>query len=100
PGLSSKVARWPGRAPSALPPAGAFLGVADPASDVIFGVSETFLNLTGHHAVTSGVLCLGLGSAQIPQLNLGTLSLLIPSLAEMSSGREPLVLQLPPTQAL
>src|SRR5262249_50470917 len=34
------------------------------------------------------------------QLTLGTLSLLIPSLAEMSSGREPIVLQLRPTQAL
>jgi hypothetical protein len=100
PDLSGKLMRVPGRNTFSLKPAGAFLGVQDPASDVVFGVSETFLNLAGHHAVTSGVLCLGLGSAQIPQLNLGTLGLLIPSLSELGSGREPISLVLRPTTAL
>ncbi len=100
PDLSGRLTKVPGRNDFSLQPAGAFLGVADPASDVVFGVSETFLNLAGHHAVTSGVLCLGLGSAQIPQLNLGTLALLIPSLAELGSGREPIMLVLRPTKAL
>ena len=57
-----------------LLPAGEFRGNPDPTNtDVILGASETFLDLVGHHLVTSGGLCLGVGTALIDQLNLGTI---------------------------
>ncbi|RMH41410.1 MAG: hypothetical protein D6689_11245, partial [Deltaproteobacteria bacterium] len=85
-----------------LDPADAFLGMPDPANDLVVGLSETFLDLTGHHLVTSGAMCLGVGPDLIPQLNLGLVGLLVPSLAELGSedGEDPLLLVLRPTEAL
>jgi len=85
-----------------LAPAGEFLGAPDPADDIVIGLSETMLDLAGHHMVTSGAMCLGVGTNLIEQLNLGTVGLLVPSLAELGSpdGKDPLLLVLRPTTAL
>ncbi len=85
-----------------LAPAGEFLGSPDPADDIVIGMSETALDLAGHHLVTSGAMCLGVGTNLIDQLNLGTVGLLVPSLAELGSpdGKDPLLLVLRPTTAL
>jgi MYXO-CTERM domain-containing protein len=87
-----------------LPAADAFRGAPeDPDSDVAVGVSETFLDLAGHHLITSGGLCLGLGTELIPQLNLGTIGILVPSLAELGAspeGDDPLLLITRPTRAI
>jgi hypothetical protein len=86
-----------------LPPAGPFRGQPeDPNSDVAVGVSETFLDMAGHHIITSGALCLGLGTELIPQLNLGTIGIVVPSLAELGSpeGTDPLLLSTRPQQAI
>jgi MYXO-CTERM domain-containing protein len=85
-----------------LDPANEFLGQPDPANDLVIGVSETFLDLTGHHMVSSGALCIGVGTELIPQLNLGLIGLLVPSLAELGSdeGDDPLMLVLRPTKPL
>jgi MYXO-CTERM domain-containing protein len=79
-----------------------FLGVPDPATDLAIGVSETFLDLVGHHAVSSGALCLGVGTELISQLNLGLIGVLVPSLQELGSerGDDPLLLVLRPTRPL
>ena len=47
-------------------------------------------------------MCLGFGTEMIPQLNLGAVGLLIPSLAELGSveGNDPLLLLLRPTTAV
>ena len=87
-----------------LLPAGAFRGEGgDPAgADVVIGLSETFLDLTGHHAVTSGAMCLGLGTELVPQLNLGAVGVVVPSLAELGSpgGDDPLLLVTRPQRAV
>ena len=85
-----------------MAPAGEFLGAPDPADDIVIGLSETMLDLAGHHMVTSGAMCLGVGTGLIEQLNLGTVGLLVPSLAELGSpdGKDPLLLVLRPTTAL
>ena len=87
-----------------LLPAGAFRGLpSDPGGrDVVIGLSETFLDLTGHHAVTSGAMCLGLGTDLVPQLNLGAIGLVVPSLAELGGpdGDEPLLLVTRPQKAV
>ena len=58
------------------------------------GISETTLDLAGHHLVTSGGMCLGVGTSLIKQLNVGTIGILVPSLAELQSdkGNDPLLL--------
>jgi len=49
-----------------VPPAGAFLGTpADPAADLLVGVSRSALDLAGHHIVASGGLCLTIGADQL-----------------------------------
>ena len=87
-----------------LLPAGEFRGLpSDPGGrDVVMGLSETFLDLTGHHAVTSGAMCLGLGTDLVPQLNLGAIGLVVPSLAELGGpeGDEPLLLVTRPQRAV
>lgn len=85
-----------------LAAAGAFDGMPDPAADVAMGLSETFLDLAGHHLVTSGAMCLGIGTATINQLNVGTIGILVPSLAELTSdtGRDPLLLVTRPQKAI
>ena len=103
-----------GAAPQSLPPttrssfrldaAEAFDGLpGDPAdTDIAFGLSETMLDLAGHHLVTSGALCLGVGTSFVPQLNLGTIGLFVRSLGDLASeaGNDPLLLVTRPQRAL
>lgn len=84
----------------ALQAAGAFLGAPEPADDLAIGISETTLDLAGHHAVTSGAMCLGVGTSLVAQLNLGTFSLLVPSLANLGDGTNPVLLVTRPQRAL
>jgi MYXO-CTERM domain-containing protein len=85
-----------------LSPAGEFSGSPDPASDLAIGISQTTFDQIGHHAVTSGAMCLGVGTSFVPQLNLGTIGLLVPSLAELGSeaGNDPILLVTRPQKAL
>nr|HEX4316848.1 MYXO-CTERM sorting domain-containing protein [Kofleriaceae bacterium] len=85
-----------------LNPAGALDGSDDSTiNDLAIGISQTTLNLAGHHMVTSGALCLGVGTSLIPQLNVGTLGLLVPSLAELDpTGKAPLLLVTRPQREL
>jgi MYXO-CTERM domain-containing protein len=75
---------------------------SDPATDIAMGLSETMLDLAGHHLVTSGALCLGVGTSFIKQLNVGTIGLLVRSLGGLASdeGNDPLLLVTRPQQAL
>lgn len=80
-----------------------FLGNPEPDADVSLGVSETALDLAGHHAVASGALCLGLGSELVPQLNLSTISILLgtgwaPLISQQ--GTDPLLLVTRPLRAV
>lgn len=90
------------RSTFALGVASEFNGLPDPAADLTMGISETTLDLAGHHAVTSGMMCLGVGTAFVEQLNLGTIGLLVPSLAELGSlgGNDPLLLVTRPQRPL
>ncbi|NVB85770.1 MAG: hypothetical protein HOV81_45830 [Kofleriaceae bacterium] len=85
-----------------LAAAGAFSGNPDPAADLAMGVSKTTLNLAGHHMVTSGGLCLGVGTTLVKQLNVGTIGILVPSLADLQSdvGNDPLLLVTRPQKAV
>ena len=83
-----------------LAPAEEFLGAPDPAADVAIGLSESALDLLGHHAVTSGALCLDVGTDLVPQLNLGALGILVPSLGLLGQGDEPLLLATRPVNAI
>jgi MYXO-CTERM domain-containing protein len=85
-----------------LAPAGQFSGNPDPAADLAMGISRTTLNLTGHHLVTSGGLCLGVGTSYIKQLNVGTIGILVPSLGELTNdeGLNPLLMVTRPQKAL
>ena len=86
-----------------LSAANEFNGVpSDPATDVAMGISETTLDLAGHHLVTSGAMCLGVGTSFIKQLNVGTISLLVRSLGDVTSdkGNDPLLLVTRPQRAL
>ncbi|NTU47645.1 MAG: NUDIX hydrolase [Syntrophobacteraceae bacterium] len=41
-------------------------GMPEPANtDLAMGISETFLDLAGHHLVTSGAMCMGVGTSLI-----------------------------------
>jgi MYXO-CTERM domain-containing protein len=99
PDLSAPPASLPrtARGTFALAPVAEFQGSPDPAADVAVGVSQTVLDLAGHHIVSSGALCLSLGSSLTPQLNLGTVGILVPSLAQLGKGMEPIQLVLRPT---
>jgi hypothetical protein len=85
-----------------LPAADEFNGNPNPATDVAMGISETTLDLLGHHGVTSGAMCLGIGTTTVAQLNLGTIGLLVPSLLEQQSdqGSDPMLLVTRPQRAL
>jgi MYXO-CTERM domain-containing protein len=88
---------------SQLAPADVLNGSPDPQqTDLMMGISQTTLDLAGHHAVTSGALCLGVGTALIHQLNLSTIGILVPSLADLASdsGNDPLLLVTRPQRAL
>jgi len=87
--------------------AGQFSGQPDPTIpgktvDLALGISETTLDLAGHHLVTSGGMCLGVGTNLIAQLNVGTIGLLVPSLGELASdeGNDPLLLVTRPQRAI
>ena len=54
--------------------------------DLGFGISESFLDLLGHHMVASGTMCLGVDGMLIRELNVETLSLLIPELSELGAN--------------
>ena len=88
----------------ALMAAGDFTGSGDGATppDIKMGLSQTTLNLAGHHIVTSGAACLGIGTQTISQLNVGAIALLVPSLAPLESaqGNDPLLLVTRPQRAL
>ncbi|WP_428266905.1 hypothetical protein [Haliangium sp.] len=96
-----------GEAPRALPETarGTFLlaaagelgGKPDPAADIAVGLSESALDLAGHHLVAGGGLCLEIGSGLLPNVSLGTISLLVPSLGLLGDGDEPLLLVLRPS---
>lgn len=86
----------------ALAPADELNGSPDGNSDITMGLSQTMLDLAGHHAVTSGTLCLGVGTSYIQQLNVSTIGILVPSLADLASdsGNDPLLLVTRPQRAL
>lgn len=90
-----------------LSPANEFSGMPDPTDsmgnvqDVAIGLSRTFLDLFGFHAYNSGTLCLNVGGAALPQLNAGTLSVIIGSLGNVIENRKaPLELVLRPQTPL
>jgi MYXO-CTERM domain-containing protein len=70
--------------------------------DIKMGLSKTMLDQLGHHLVTSGALCLGVGTNLIKQLNVGTVGILVPSLADLGSdqGNDPLLLVTRPQREL
>jgi len=87
----------------ALTVADKFNGQPDPSgTDIAMGISQTTLDLLGHHAVTSGAMCLGVGTSYIHQLNVGTIGILVPSLADLTddSGNNPLLMVTRPQRAL
>lgn len=71
-----------------------------PGKDLTFGISRSTLRQIGHHAVTSGVMCLGIGTTLVPQLNVGTFGLLVPSVSELANedGKDPVLLVVRPQQ--
>jgi MYXO-CTERM domain-containing protein len=71
-----------------------------PGKDVTFGISRTTLRQIGHHAVTSGIMCLGIGTSVVPQLNVGTFGLLVPSVGELANddGKDPVLLVVRPQE--
>jgi len=100
-----------GAAPFALPtssrgtfrldPADEFNGSPDPGADIAMGLSHTTLDQLGHHLVTSGGMCLGVGTSYINQLNVGTIGILVPSLGDLDdSGKAPLLLVTRPQREL
>ena len=97
----------PGRKDFLLSPANEFSGSPDPTDpmgniqDVAIGLSRTFLDLVGFHVYNSGTLCLDIGGSAIPQLNAGTLSVIVGSLGNVIEDRKaPLTLVLRPQTPL
>ncbi|HEX6836787.1 MAG TPA: hypothetical protein VF334_09455, partial [Polyangia bacterium] len=90
-----------------LSPANEFSGMPDPVDpmgnvqDVAIGLSRTFLDLVGFHVYNSGTLCLDVGGSAIPQLNAGTLSVIVGSLGNIIEDRKaPLTMVLRPQTPL
>lgn len=87
-----------------LPLAPEFSGAADNVGnpDLMMGISDTTLDLAGHHLVASGGMCLGVGTSLIGQLNVGTIGILVPSVEELQSdnGNDPLLLVTRPQRPL
>jgi MYXO-CTERM domain-containing protein len=104
PNFSAPPASLPNtiRSTYTLSAAGAFSGAPDPSNDLAVGVSETTLDLFGHHMVTSGGMCLGIGTSLAEQLNVGTIGILVQSLSELASeeGNDPLLLVTRPQRPL
>lgn len=97
----------PARKDFLLSPANEFSGMPDPTDptgaiqDVAMGLSRTFLDLVGFHVYNSGTLCLDVGGSAIPQLNAGTLSVIVGSLGNIIEDRKaPLTLVLRPQTPL
>jgi len=91
------------RATYMLGPADAFNGIpSDPGADVAMGISQSTLDLAGHHLVTSGAMCLQIGTSLVKQLNVGTISLLVRSIGDLGSdqGTDPLLLVTRPQHPL
>ncbi|HWE30136.1 MAG TPA: hypothetical protein VHB97_19135, partial [Polyangia bacterium] len=93
----------PARKDFLLSPANEFSGMPDPTDpmgnvqDVAIGLSRTFLDLVGFHVYNSGTLCLDVGGSAVPQLNAGTLSVIVGSLGNIIEDRKaPLELVLRP----
>lgn len=64
------------------------------------GINEYFLRKFFWDAFNSGLLCLNIDSATVPQLTSGVLSMLLPSLKDLTSGKNTSVLiSLRPTRA-
>lgn len=90
-----------------LSPANEFSGMPDPVDpmgntqDVAIGLSRTFLDLVGFHVYNSGSLCLAVGGDALPQLNAGTLSVIVGSLGNIIEDRKaPLTMVLRPQTPL
>jgi MYXO-CTERM domain-containing protein len=97
----------PARQDFVLSPAGPFSGNPEPMDasgnleDVAIGISRTFLDLAGFHIYNSGTMCLHVGGSSLPQLNAGTVSVLIGSLGNIIEDRKaPLSLMLRPQTPL
>ncbi|HXU69690.1 MAG TPA: hypothetical protein VN947_10190 [Polyangia bacterium] len=97
----------PARKDFLLSPANEFAGNPDPVDsmgnvqDVAIGLSRTFLDLAGFHVYNSGTLCLAVGGSAVPQLNAGTLSVIVGSLGNIVEDRKaPLELVLRPQTPL
>ncbi len=96
----------PGRKDFTLMAAGPFSGSPDPVGpngvqDVALGISRTFLDLTGFHTFNSGTLCLAVKGDTIPQLNAGTLAVVVGSLGDIIEDKKaPLALALRPQTPL
>ena len=97
----------PARKDFLLSPANEFSGAPDPVDssgalqDVAIGLSRTFLDLIGFHVYNSGTLCLDIGGDTLPQLNAGTLALLVGSVGNVLEDRKaPLSLVLRPQTPL
>lgn len=93
----------PGRKDYQLKVAKEFAGLPDPTDamgkiqDIGIGLSRTFLDLIGFHVYNSGTLCLDIGGNAVPQLNAGTLSVIVGSLGNVIEDRKaPLALVLRP----
>jgi hypothetical protein len=87
----------PARKDFTLQPAGEFAGSPDPSTDVAIGVSRTFFDLAGFHIYNSGTLCLSVGGGAIPQLNGGTLAIIVNSLDKLIENKKaPLALVVRP----
>ncbi len=68
-------------------------------ADVGIGVSRTFFNLAGFHAVNSGALCLTMGTEQVSMLTVGLFGVVVPSLADLidpHSGDAPMLMVVRP----
>lgn len=87
----------------ALAPAGAFTGAPESPGDLVVGLSEIALNMFGHHLVTSGALCMGIGTGpSFPNLDLGDFNVVIPSIGTLQTkdGTDPVLLVGRPQRAV
>ncbi|HEX3594440.1 MAG TPA: hypothetical protein VHU80_05040 [Polyangiaceae bacterium] len=82
----------------ALSPESPFTGSAEPARDVLVGVSGASLSLAGHHAVASGALCLALDSSRLPPVQRDVLDDLLG--IPLAEEELPLRVDVRPTQGL
>jgi len=87
----------------ALTPAGELSGAPEAQGDIAIGLSQTALNLLGHHLVTSGGLCMTIGTGPaFPNLNLSAFNIILPSIASLQTkdGNDPILLIGRPQRAI